>query len=67
MGVKKSSIQIWWELYDKHEDDLVKLEQFDNDEDDILDKAGVTKPKKSKGKGKKKKKAAKTEQPKEEL
>lgn len=45
-GVKKSNMQIWWELHEKYEEDLVKLEVFEGDDEDMLDKAGVESPKK---------------------
>ena len=49
-------MQIWWELHEKYEEDLVKLEVFEGDDEDMLDKAGVESPKKQKKSGGKKSK-----------
>ena len=46
-GIKKSNMQIWWELHEKHEEDLVKLDPYEDDDEEILEKADK-KPKKSK-------------------
>ena len=56
-GVKKSNMQVWWELHEKYEEELVKLEVFDGDDGDLLERAGVQ-AKKKKGGGKKKGKKA---------
>ena len=60
-------MQIWWELHEKYEEDLIKLEVFDGDDEEMLDKAGVESQKKKKSGGKKKtKKGKKKEQEKKE-
>lgn len=55
-------MQIWWELHEKYEEDLVKLEVFESDDSDMLDKAGVESQKKKKSGGKKKNKKGKKKQ-----
>lgn len=53
-------MQVWWELHEKYEEELVKLEVFEGDDEEVLDKAGVESPKKQKkSAGKKSKKAKK--------
>ena len=34
---------VWWELYEKYEEDLVKLEPFEDDDDELVKKVNKKK------------------------
>lgn len=61
-GVKTGNVQKWWEKHELYEKDLVELEPFEDDDDELLNKIDDSRkpwienrPKKKKNKNKKSK------------
>ena len=55
MTTKKGQVQVWWEIHEKHHEDLIAIEQFEDDDEDILLKLGLQPKEESKKKKKMKK------------